>query len=522
LGADGLDIWLWLVKLLNQNSQAVWQELSGLNDFSGLQAAGANTNSLDATADHGPHCLKIRVKAAFRAIVGVAHAVAELGPLAAHFASFGHRLSTSDRNIAMRAKQQFNTARDEAVKPIFRRSTTVFRFSKPFTGAVLIIASLISASCGNSSERNESESVAKVGSKEITMKQVDAVIKQQLDQSGGGSFTPSELVAARMSVLENLIQEEALFQRAQKDNLVPDDAKVTQTIQQQKAANNLTEDQYRAQIKQAGLTEDEIRDKVRRELAINAIRDRERARISQPTDSEIEKYYDDHKTEFVAERGVDLAVIVTDPANNGQADDAIGDAQAEQKIKAIHEQLKGGADFATIASQRSEDPNSAIRGGALGFATEAQLKQIFPTKPELQQRLMSMSTGQYTEPIKDPGSSRWYVIKVNNKIEQARNLSLNDVRANIINSITQQRQGLLLNALLLVVVNEAGVKNYLAERIVATPQTIVEMRPSQILEQASRNAQQQQPRFENQNQGNANRPSSSTANSSSPANANRK
>src|SRR5205085_2563399 len=122
-------------------------------------------------------------------------------------------------------------------------------------------------------------------------------------------------------------------------------------------------------IKAAGLGEDELREKVRRELAISALRDAQNARVSQPTTAEIEKYYSGHQTEFRAERGVDLSVIASDPQNNGTADDAIGDAQAEQKIKAIYERLKSGSDFATIASQQSEDTNSALRGGSLGFAT---------------------------------------------------------------------------------------------------------------------------------------------------------
>ena len=402
-------------------------------------------------------------------------------------------------------------------------------FSSPKTIlAFVVLSSLLIVSCKSTSGTKDTEAVAKVGSREISMKQVDNVIKQQLDAKGGGTFTPAELVAARLSVLDNLIQEEALFQRAQKDNLVPDDNKVNQAIQKRKQDANLTEDQYQAQIKQAGLTEEEVKDQIRRELAIDALREAQRARVSQPTDAEIEKYYSEHQNELRAERGVDIAVIATDPANNNAADDAIGDVQAEQKIKTIYDQLKSGADFATIASQRSEDPQTAMRAGALGFATEDQLKQIFPTRPDLPQRLMSMSSGQVTEPIKDTVANRWFIIKVNQKVEQARNLTLNDVRANIINSITQQRQGVLLNALMLNSVIEAGVKNHLAERIVQNPQTIVEMRPSALLQQASQ-PPQPQPRFENQNQSaptpsNSNRASSSNANtgsaSSSPAKAN--
>ena len=394
-------------------------------------------------------------------------------------------------------------------------------FSSPKTILVLVLlSSLLIVSCKKEESSKDTEAMAKVGSREITMKQVDNVIKQQLDANGGGAFTAAELVAARLNVLDNLIQEEALFQRAKKENLVPDDNKVNQEIQKRKQDANLTEDQYQNQIKQRGMSEDEVREQIRREIAINQLRDAQRSRVSQPTDAEIEKYYGDHQAEFRAERGVDISVIAADPANNGlPADDALGDAMAEQKIKSIYEQLKSGSDFATVASQRSEDPNTALRGGGLGFATEDQLKQIFPTRPEIPQKLMTMSSGQFTEPIKENLSNRWFIIKVNQKIEQARNLSLNDVRPNIINSITQQRQGLLLNALVVLAVNEAGVKNYLAERIVQNPQTIVEMRPSALLQQANSNSQPQQPqqRFENQNQS---RPAPSSSNRAASSNAN--
>jgi peptidyl-prolyl cis-trans isomerase SurA len=399
----------------------------------------------------------------------------------------------------------------------------VFSSPKIIALSILALASLLAASCKDSSSTASTEVAAKVGSREIKLTQVDSVIKQQLDAGGGGSFTPAELVAARLSVLDNLIQEEALFQKAQKENLVPDDAKVNQAVQKRKQDANLTEEQYQNQIKQAGLTEEDVRDKVRRELAIDALRERERTRVSQPTDAEIAKYYEDHRSDFVAQRGADISVIAVSPNNNG------GDAGAEQKIKTVHGQLKAGSDFATVASQKSEEPSSAIRGGRLGFASEPGLKQSFAGIPDIAARIMTLSEGQYTDPIKDT-SGNWYIFKLNVKREQPQNLTLNDVRADIVNAITQQRQQVLLNAMVMVTLTDADVKNYLAERIVQNPQTIVEMAPSQLLQQSSTTnqtqPQQPAPRIENQNQTapatvpNANRAASANSNGSRPATAN--
>jgi len=391
----------------------------------------------------------------------------------------------------------------------------VFRYLKPLT--LVLFSSLVLAACKGASDKPTLEVAAKVGSREIPLKQVDSTIKQQLDASGGSAaMTSAELVAARLTVLDNLIQEEALFQKAQKENLVPDDTKVNQEVQKRKQDAAMTEEQYQNQIKQAGFTEEDVRDKIRRELAINALRERERTRVSAPTDGEIEKYYNDHKAEFVAQRGADISMIVVSPGNNG------GEAGAEQKIKGIYEQLRANTDFATVAAQKSEDQASALRGGSLGFASEAQLRQTFPSRPDMPAKLMALNVGQYTEPIKDNLSGAWYIFKLNRKQEQPQNLSLNDVRSDVINTITQQRQQVLLNALVMVTLSESSVKNYLAERIVQNPQSIVEMRPSALLQQAAQ--QQPQPRIENENQaaGRSNPPASSNANRTAVTNGNKR
>jgi len=394
----------------------------------------------------------------------------------------------------------------------------VFRYLKPLT--VVLSSYLLLAACKGTSDKSPLEVAAKVGSREIALKQVDSTIKQQLDASGGSaSMSSAELVAARLSVLEKLIQEEALFQKAQKENLVPDDSKVNQEVQKRKQDAQVTEEQYQNQIKQAGFTEEELRDQIRRQLAINELTERQKTRVNAPTDGDIEKYYSDHKAEFKAERGADISVIAVSPSNNGS------EAGAEQKIRSIYAQLKSGADFATVASQKSEEQASAIRGGRLGFASEPGLKQSFAGVPDVATRIMSLTEGQYTEPAKDSNAGNWYIFKLNVKREAPQNLTLNDVRADIINTITQQRQQVLLNALVVVTLTETTTKNYLAERIVQNPQSIIEMRPSQLL-QPSGQQQQAQPRIENENQAapaaGPNRSASSNTNKAAVTNGNKR
>lgn len=400
----------------------------------------------------------------------------------------------------------------------------MFNLNKVAPSAAIIALSLIAGACTSASSE---DTAARVGSRDITLKQIDSVIKQQLDASNvaASPLGSAELVAARLSVLSTLIQNEVLFLKAQKENLVPDDNKVAQEIEKRKQAASFTEDQFQNELKQAGLSIEEYKDQVRKELAINSLNDREKARVKAPSEDEIKKYYEDHKAEFVADRGALISMIVTDPADNSIAADAKGDAAAEQKIRSIYDTLKAGRDFATVAAQASEDFSRNQRG-SIGFASEAQLKQSFATRPEIPARLMSMSPGQYTEPFKDNLSGKWYIFKLDDKREQAQDLTLEheNVRRSIVDTLTQQRQQVLLNALLMVAMAETTVKNYFAERIVQQPETVATMTPSQLLERRSQPAQPQ-PRIENENnQSNANRPATNTngnANATRSANSNR-
>jgi parvulin-like peptidyl-prolyl isomerase len=425
----------------------------------------------------------------------------------------------------MKINAKFSTGRGPRVKSFFRRSILVFNSPKALLIPTLLLGSLFTVSCNDKPDDGDTEVAAKVGSREITIKQVDSVIKEQLAASQTATtLTGAELVAARLTVIDNLVQEEALYQKAQQESLVPDESKITQEIQKRKLDARLTEDQYQQQLKDAGLTEAEYRVRVGRELAITALSDKEKARVQPPTEEDIRKAFDENKAQFVAERGVDIAVIVTDPRNNGMPGDSVGEAGAEQKIRAVYDQLKRGTDFATVASQRSEHP-SYIRGGNLGFAPEATLKQTFPSLPELPQRLMSMSPGEYTEPLKETASGAWLIFKLNSKRETAQNLGLDDVRQNIVDTLTQQRQQVLMSALVMVARAAANVKNHLAERVLESPQAIVQMRPSLLLDQANKATPppQPEPRIENENQskpsnsnsaasGNSNRPAASNTN----------
>src|SRR5436305_12440211 len=257
------------------------------------------------------------------------------------------------------------------------------------------------------------------------LSEVERLIHQQM-QGKESQMSAHDLAQARLTVLDKLIQREVMFQRAEQEKLLPSDEDITNELNKQKQQSGMTDEEFARQLKGQNMSMEALREETKKDQAINSLQDKYAGKIT-ISDREVEDYYNANKPQFVNARGVGLAMIMVDPADNTQQgitnDDAKNDADAKTKIDNINQQLKSGADFATVARARSEDPNSVQRGGDIGFASEDDLKQNgFPA--DLVARFMgSMQAGDRTDPVRFP-SGKWYIFKVQEKRLQTENLTL--------------------------------------------------------------------------------------------------
>ena len=186
----------------------------------------------------------------------------------------------------------------------------------------------------------------------------------------------------------------------------------------------MTDDDFQKNLAAQNISMETLREEARKDIAIKNLQEKYGSKIT-VNDKEVEDFYNSNRERFVSSRGVALAMIVVDPADNnstGIQNDAKNDAEAKLKIDNISQQLKGGADFATVARAKSEDVTSLARGGDVGFATEDDLKQnAFP--PELIARFFAMQAGDTTDPVRFT-SGKWYIFKLAEKRLQTENLTL--------------------------------------------------------------------------------------------------
>ena len=321
------------------------------------------------------------------------------------------------------------------------------------------------------------DTAATVNGKAIKMEEVERGLKQQA-QGQDVNLSQLELAAARLQILEGLIQQEVLFQKAEKEGTVPTDEEVAAELNKLKTQSGKSQEQYEKDLQASGTTEQALKDGLKKQLAINKLVEKVTGKIEPPKDSEIEAFYNSNKEAFKNKRGAQLAAIVIDPQNSGQGDTTTTDIEAQQKAKEVGERVLKGADFATVAREASEEPQTRLQGGDWRYFTEEEMKQAFG-QSFADFVMTKMQNGQIVPQI-IPFQGKYLIIKLQRKQEtdEDRTLETPGVREEITKYLIDSRKQLLSQSYAAVAMNEAKVQNYLADKVVSNPNELSGARPA--------------------------------------------
>jgi parvulin-like peptidyl-prolyl isomerase len=141
------------------------------------------------------------------------------------------------------------------------------------------------------------------------------------------------------------------------------------------------------------------------------------------TPTEMDLYYQAHKQEFTVPEKLKVAHILL--AN---------DADAQQ----VHTALQDGADFATLAKERSIDQQTRTRGGELGFVNTST--GVIPTigkNEALVNQLKSLGQGEYSEIV---SSDRGYHIFKILEVQPERQQPFDEVKSQIEGALRQVKE----------------------------------------------------------------------------------
>src|SRR5882762_969038 len=306
---------------------------------------------------------------------------------------------------------------------------------------------------------------AVVNGKEIKREEVDKYYRTQVNPEGQEPAL-EESLSKKLNVLDELIYNEILLEKAKKLNLEASDGEVEDKFTEMKSP--YTEDEFQRRLSDQAMTVEDLKFQLRRQLSIQKLLNREVVAKITITDQDVTDFYNANKAQFnVAEPQYHIAQIVVTPRKeqqirNRKNDDATNEAEAQRKVKMLMDRLNSGADFAQLAMDYSEDANTAGTGGDLGYVPESALNQ---SDPALKKVVVGLKAGQVSQPIVLKDGIR--ILKlVAREAPGQRGITDPQVQQTIRDTLRNRKEQLLKAAYLATVRDEAKVTNYLARQVI--------------------------------------------------------
>lgn len=297
----------------------------------------------------------------------------------------------------------------------------------PIVGASLLFGVAAAAAAPPAAPSAAGAVVARVNGKPILRRDFDMAVQLAFRQRGIGQRRHGDLEATRSAVLENLIDNELLYQKATTTTVTVPEAEVRQEVDRLKAALGAPED-VAAFLKQNGVTERDFTDQVRRTQVVRHFVDKTLGVPAAPGDADARAFYDAHPDQFIRQEAVHISQIVVQVAPDASP---AARAQARSKAEAILAELRGGKDFAELARLHS-DGAEGKKGGDSGW--------VWPgggALPAVERAALALKIGQSSDIIETRRG--FHIIKATER-RPAGTIPFDEARGPIIDKLTAERR----------------------------------------------------------------------------------
>ncbi|KTC91047.1 peptidylprolyl isomerase [Fluoribacter dumoffii] len=218
-------------------------------------------------------------------------------------------------------------------------------------------------------------------------KQVELTKKQIIAQK---LQVPADSVL-RKQVLQHLIDVNVQLQMAKQHSLTVDDTELNQAIEKIAAVNHATLTQLREEIARQGMSWNEYRENIRKEMLLSHLQQKAVGKDAMVTNEQVEQYL---KTEGgIVDRTAltyHLQNIVI-PLDEEPTSEQV--KKAKNKAESLLVKIKKGDDFSRLAIENSSG-EFALEGGDLGERHLAQLPELFAKE------VVNMKVGQVVGPLR--------------------------------------------------------------------------------------------------------------------------
>lgn len=232
--------------------------------------------------------------------------------------------------------------------------------------------------------------VAIVNNGVITSSELDAQVELSKKQIIAQKMQMPKESVLRKQVLQHLIDVDLQMQLAKQHGLTVDSTELNEAIERVATMNNLTLSQLREEITKQGITWQEYRQNIRKEMLLSRLQQKAVGKEVQVTNEQVEQYLKTANTVDNSAVTYRLQNIVI-PLNEEPTTEEIKSARANaEKLLA---KIKKGEDFSRLAIEESSG-ELALEGGDLGERHLAELPEIFAKE------VVKMNVGQVVGPLR--------------------------------------------------------------------------------------------------------------------------
>jgi peptidyl-prolyl cis-trans isomerase SurA len=334
------------------------------------------------------------------------------------------------------------------IRPFITMAPGWLRYTIFFAFGLIAQTSLLSAA------QREDGIVAIVNSDLIMlseMKRELAPERERIQKEYRGEALARRLKTAEYMALTTMIERKLQLQEAKVRNIVVTDQEVRQAIQQMKQQGRTIDEANPADMKSA-----------REQMMLFRIVDRDVRSAVIAGDSDLKRYFQEHRDRFALSEEYTLSQILIKPRSQ---DDM---ADAREKVREVMTRLKQGDSFEDLALRFSDGPN-ASHGGHLGLVRQGELL------PEIERTIATMVPGGTSDMIETPDGL--HIVRLEDK-KPKQFRPYEQVRAEIQGLVFQQKSEDAFQSWLANLKNKAYIEIKFESALSEPPTTAPAPRPS--------------------------------------------
>ena len=289
---------------------------------------------------------------------------------------------------------------------------------------VLALLALLAAGCGGGSDTPDevpADAVAVVGDEEIAKAEYDRLLQQakrgyEAQKRKFPKPGSEEYKSLSRQAIQFLVQRAMIEQEAEELDVSVSEEEVNERLEQVKRqyfAGN--EKRYRQQLKQQGLSEEQVKQDIESQLLAEKVEKKVTEEV-EVTDEDVERYYRENRSQYEQPESRDVRHILV---------------RGKGKANRLYRRLKRGANFASLARKHSEDPGSRAQGGKL---TIARGQTVAP----FDQTAFLLGKGAISRPVKTQYG--YHIIQPLSEVKAKKLTPLKQVRTQIRQQLLQTKK----------------------------------------------------------------------------------